>query len=92
MKEKLLLRVAESFTLTGLGVLLFPDELATNLTSFELHTALALTLHYPDGHKELAVASVEEVARPEILATRVLLLTHEGTTLVPVSTEVWWAG
>ena len=92
MEKKLLLRVTKSFPLTGLGVLLFPDELAADLTSFELHAALALTLCYPDGREEPAVASVEEVARPGTPATHALLLTHEGATPVPVGTEVWWAG
>ncbi|SHM08435.1 hypothetical protein [Hymenobacter psychrotolerans] len=92
MKKKLLLRVSESFALTGLGVLLLPESAAAELADLPLHTALALVLRYPDGTEAAAVASVEEIARPGRPETRTLLLTQEGAAAVPLGTEVWWQG
>ena len=92
MKKQLLLRVAESVALTGLGVLLLPESGAAELESQPLHTALALTLRYPNGTESAAVATVEEIARPGNAEARTLLLTHDGAGTVPVGTEVWWEG
>jgi hypothetical protein len=97
MEEQLLLRVRESVSLTGLGVLLFPVAETPELSWFTLHTALQLRLRQPSGLEESTVATVEEVTHPgdaeEPSSTeRVLLLTQEEALAPPVGTEVWWAG
>lgn len=92
MTNHLLMRVARSFALPGLGVLLLPETMAPALLSFDLHTALALTLHLPDGAEATTIATVEEISQPDAPETRALLLTQEGAAPVPAGTEVWWAG
>lgn len=92
MKEKLLLRVSESYALTGVGVLLLAEEAAVHLERLALHTALALVLRYPDGTEAPVVASVEEITRSGHPDTRALLLTQEGAGTVPIGTEAWWEG
>lgn len=92
MKKLLLMHVAESVPLTGLGVLLLPSIPLPALADHALHTGLALTLRFPNGQEEPAIASVEEVSRPEALDTRALLLTQDGAGPVPPGTEVWWTG
>lgn len=92
MKEKMLLRVSESFALPGVGVLLLAEAAAVHLERLPLHTALALVLRHPDGTEAAAVASVEEIARPGRPETRALLLTQEGAGTVPIGTEAWWEG
>jgi len=92
MEEKLLFRVAKSFFLTGLGVLVLPENPGLELQPFALHTTWRLTLLQPDGERHTAIASLEELTRPNEPATRVLLLTQEKAEPVPVGTEVWWTG
>lgn len=92
MEEKFLFRVAESFFLTGLGVLLLPENQVPELRPFNLHTAWRITLQHPRLEPQVAVASLEEIARPNEPETRALLLMQEGAALVPPGTEVWWTG
>ncbi|TGE07818.1 hypothetical protein [Hymenobacter fodinae] len=97
MSDLLLLQVRESVSLTGLGILLLPAAEAPGLNRFPLHTALHLHLRYPSGLAENAVASVEEITRPNSevglsAAERVLMLTQEGAIAPPVGTQVWWTG
>lgn len=92
MQEKKLFEVAESFSLTGLGVLLLPANASPGLLHLPLHTALKVQLRLPTGHRAAAVASVEEVARPGSAAVRALLLTQEAAEPMPPGTEVWGTG
>ncbi|GAB3305681.1 hypothetical protein [Hymenobacter tenuis] len=92
MKEKLLFRVDKIFPLPGLGLLLLPQITAPELHQLDLYTALKLHLHYPSGHTQTVIASVEEITRDEAGVIRGLLLTQESSLQVPLGTEVWWAG
>ena len=90
MTEKLLFRVAKSFSLPGLGILLLPETASLALSEPARHTHLRLTLRYPGGHELRTVASVEEITRPDAPETRALLLTAPDAQPVPAGTEVWW--
>ncbi|SDX75531.1 hypothetical protein [Hymenobacter psychrophilus] len=92
MKTAFLFQVAESRVLTGLGVLLLPAAPAHTLASLALHTSLPVRLIQPDKQEISATASVEEITRTGEPAMRVLLLTQEGATAVPVGTAVWAVG
>lgn len=87
-----LFRVAESFFLTGLGVLLLPDGEGPELYRWPLFTAVRVDLRTPSGQQETVIASVEEITRPGHPATRALLLTQARTEPVPPGTGVWWSG
>ncbi len=89
MNEKIVLRVSQSHSLTGLGVLLHAEAAAPELADLPLHTVLAVRLRYPDKQEISAIASVEEVARPGQLAARALLLTQPDAVPPPAGTEVW---
>jgi|GEM_PF-3463750 len=95
MNSELLLQVKDSFSLTGLGVLLLATAPLPALAHPDLHTIWPVRLLFPDGHEETAAASVEEVSRPGDGATaaaspqRALLLTHEGAAPVPAGTRVY---
>ncbi|QNP51699.1 hypothetical protein [Hymenobacter qilianensis] len=60
MTSQLLLIVAESYRLTGLGVLAIGRPSEPVLQQFALHTKLEVRLHYPDGRQQVVVASVEK--------------------------------
>lgn len=89
MKTTFLFQVEESRVLTGLGVLLRPAAPAQILVSLALHTSLPVRLVQPDKQEISATASVEEITRAGCTAMRVLLLTQQGATAVPIGTEVW---
>ncbi|MCA8832653.1 hypothetical protein [Hymenobacter pini] len=57
-----------------------------------MHTALKVQLRLPNGQQTMAVASVEEISRPNEPETRALLLTQEGAEPVLPGTQVWWNG
>ncbi|MBD2723002.1 hypothetical protein [Hymenobacter armeniacus] len=86
----LLLRVAAAWPLPGLGLLLLPQGPAPALAPYALHTALAVEARLPDGARHAAVATVEEMTRPETpnAPTRGLLL-DVGAATLPAGTEVW---
>lgn len=92
MDEKIIMRVLESHSLTGLGVLMHPESAAPELASWPLHTALTVRLRYPDKQEISAIASVEEISRPGQPAKRALLLTQPDAVPPPVGTEVWTSG
>ena len=95
MDAELLLEVYECFTLTGLGVMLLPTGSVAALERLELHTVWPVVLAWPDGRREVAVASVEEITRHEehfgkkATQERGLLLTHEEATKPPPGTRVF---
>ncbi|WP_460501651.1 hypothetical protein, partial [Hymenobacter agri] len=69
----LLLRVATTWPLPGLGLLAMPAGPTPHLTSLPLHTALPVDLHLPDGSRRPAVGTVEELSRAGAEAMRGLL-------------------
>lgn len=99
MAPQLLLIVAESYWLTGLGILAIARQSEPPLRAFALHTKLAVSLTFPDGHQQTVPASVEEISRPveapgEAPATHtdaVLLLESELVMDLPPGTAIWWA-
>ncbi|GAA3928159.1 hypothetical protein [Hymenobacter algoricola] len=95
MNSELLLQVQDSFSLTGLGVLLVAAGPQPGLAELDLHTVWEVQLVFPDGRQEVATASVEEITRPadtpdaEATPVRALLLTHENAAAVAVGTRVY---
>ena len=87
----LLLRVAAAWPLPGLGLLVLPDGPTPYLTACDLHTALAIEAHLPDGTRRSGSATVEEVSRPEA-TMRSLLLDLELSRELPVGTAICWPG
>ncbi|UOR04604.1 hypothetical protein MUN82_16850 [Hymenobacter aerilatus] len=87
MSADLLLTVAHSFRVPGLGVVALPAEAAPRLLPLDLHTPLAVTVVFPDGRMETVTATVEEI---EHLGTarRGLLLEFTIPTLLPSGTHV----
>jgi len=91
MAATLLLRVAATWPLPGLGLLALPDGPATALAGYPLHAALALEAVLPDGTRHPAAATVEEVTRPETpeAPKRGLLLDVGAAVSLPLGTELW---
>jgi hypothetical protein len=99
MATHLLLIVAESYRLTGLGVLAIGAPSEPALQHFALHTKLEVRLQFPDGGgQQMVVASVEEMTRAAESAgsaattAPVLLLESELIADLPPGTEIWWLG
>jgi hypothetical protein len=89
----LLLRVATTWAVPGLGLLALPAGPTPNLRSYDLHTALAVVAIAPDGTRYEAAATVEEVTSDDAAGTTVrglLLDFGSPVTLLPAS-EVWLA-
>ena len=90
----LLLRVAQTWPLPGLGLLALPDGPTPYLAAGSLHTALAVEVRLPDGSRHPGgLATVEEVSRPDDAAgpTCGLLLDLRSTRGLPVCTTIWLA-
>jgi hypothetical protein len=87
----LLLRVAATWALPGLGLLALPDGSTPNLSAYALHTALAVEVVLPNGLRHAGTATVEEVSRPEAPAfsERGLLLDFGAAIALPAGTEIW---
>lgn len=83
----LLLTVAHSFRVPGLGIVALPAEAAPRLLPLDLHTPLAVTVVFPDDHLESVTATVEEVEHLGI-TRRGLLLEFETPTSLPPGTRV----
>lgn len=84
----LLLRVAASWPLPGLGLLALPGGPTPHLMAYALHAAVAVEATLPDGTRHVATATVEEISRgaaPE----RGLLLNFGTPVAVPVGSEIW---
>ncbi|WP_210513827.1 hypothetical protein [Hymenobacter terricola] len=86
-----LLRVAATWQLPGLGLLALPDGPTPPLAPFALHTALAVEARLPGGTRHAAIATVEEVTRPEApdAPARGLLLDFGAAVELPAGTEIW---
>ncbi|MBH8559613.1 hypothetical protein [Hymenobacter negativus] len=90
----LLLRVAATWPLPGLGLLVLPDGPTPLLQPYALHTALAVACQLPDGTQQLGTATVEEVSHPGSAPgpVRGLLLDMGTASPVPPGTEIWLTG
>ena len=89
----LLLRVATTWFLPGLGLLALPVGRTPYLATCSLHTALAVEALLPDGTHHTGTATVEEVTRPDATnaTERGLLLDFGTATALPPNTEIWLA-
>ena len=89
----LLLCVAATWSLPGLGLLALPQESAAPLAAYALHTALLVEAVLPDGTRHAAHSTVEEITRPEegTASTRGLLLDFAGPLALPLGTTIWLA-
>ena len=88
----LLLRVGAAWALPGLGLLVLPDGPTPYLAACDLHTALAIEVHLPDGTRRSGSATVEEVSRPEATMRSLLLdLDLELNGGLSVGTTIWLA-
>ena len=87
----LLLRVAATWSLPGLGLLALPQEPADPLAAYALHTALLVEAVLPDGTRHAARATVEEITRPEesTASMRGLLLDFASQIVLPPGTTIW---
>jgi hypothetical protein len=84
----LLLRVAATWPLPGLGLLALPAGPTPHLVAYALHAAVAVEAVLPDGTRHPATATVEEITRgaePE----RALLLDFGKNIAVPEHSEIW---
>ncbi|MCC3151751.1 hypothetical protein Q3A66_01000 [Hymenobacter sp. BT770] len=87
--DLLLLRVAATWSLPGLGLLALADAATPHLAAHPLHTALAVEAVLPAGGRLAGTGTVEEITRGETTERGLLLdLGPEGTTLPP-GTEIW---
>lgn len=87
----LLLRVATTWPLPGLGVLVLPTGPTPHLAGYPLHTTLGLEVAPPDATRYIATATVEEIMRDDAPdgPTRALLLDITEAELLPPGTEIW---
>ena len=93
MPASLLLRVASTWAVPGLGLLALPAVPTPNLQPYDLHTALLVVAIAPDGARYDATATVEEVTSDNVAGSNVRgLLLDFGlpVTLLP-ATEIWLA-
>ena len=84
----LLLRVAATWPLPGLGLLALPAGPTPHLTAYELHAAVAVEAVLPDGTCHPATATVEEITRGAV-PERGLLLDFGTNIAVPDHSEIW---
>ena len=87
----LLLRVAATWSLPGLGLLALPQGPAARLAAYALHTTLLVEAVLPDGTRHAAHATVEEITRPEesTASMRGLLLDFTSQIVLPLGTTIW---
>ncbi|HEX8504878.1 MAG TPA: hypothetical protein VF630_05880 [Hymenobacter sp.] len=87
----LLLRVAATWALPGLGLLALPDGPTPGLDAYPLHTALAVEAASPTGTRLAGTATVEEVTRPDAAdaPARGLLLDFGTAATLPPGTSIW---
>ena len=90
----LLLCVAATWALPGLGLLALPDGPTPHLTSYDLHTALAVEARLPNGTCHVGTATVEEVSRADDTdgPARGLLLDFGAVQQFPMGTTIWLVG
>ena len=83
----LLLRVAATWPLPGLGLLALPDGPTPHLTAYPLHAPVAAEAILPDGTRHTATATVEEISRGAT-SERGLLLDFGTPVALPIGSEI----
>lgn len=83
----LLLRVATTWPLPGLGLLVLPNGPAPHLAAYALHTVVAAMAILPDGTRYAATATVEDITRGN-LSQRGPLLDFGAAVALPVGSEI----
>lgn len=83
----LLLHVATTWPLPGLGLLALPAGPTPHLTAYALHATVAVEAVLPDGTRHTATATVEEISR-EAASERGLLLDFGMPVALPVGSEI----
>ena len=78
--DLLLLRVAATWPLPGLGLLALPDAATPHLLAHPLHTALAVEIELASG-RLAGVGTVEEITRTDTVERGLLL--DFGSVAVP---------
>ncbi|OGX90420.1 hypothetical protein [Hymenobacter coccineus] len=84
----LLLRVATTWAVPGLGLLALPAGPDGALRAHALHTALPIEARLPGGSVVSGTATVEEIDRVGVVSYG-LLLDLGALAAVPPGTEVW---
>ncbi|OGX84224.1 hypothetical protein [Hymenobacter glacialis] len=86
----LLLRIAATWPLPGLGLLALPEGATPRLVSYPLHTPLAVAAVLPNGRTHRGQATVEEIART-VSVERGLLLDFSPVLIeqLAAGTEIW---
>jgi hypothetical protein len=87
----LLLRVAATWSLPGLGLLAIPASPTPHLQPYALHTALAVVAIGPNDERRIGTATVEEVTQlhQHNEPVRGLLLDFDGPVALLPDTEIW---
>ena len=85
----LLLRVANTLPVPGLGLLALPDGPTPQLERYALHTTLAVEATGPGGFRQTAVATVEEITTSANTPKRGLLLNFEPPMALLSGAEIW---
>lgn len=87
----LLLRVAATWPLPGLGLLALPADPTPHLQPYALHTTLAVLATGPNGERHAGTATVEEITQPHEPDAPVRgLLIEFGTPVTLLSgAEIW---
>ena len=84
----LLLRVAATWPLPGLGLLALSAGPTPHLMAYGLHAAMAVEAVLPDGTRNAATATVEEITRGAVPERGLLLDFGTGLGL-PLDSEIW---
>ncbi|MBF9239087.1 hypothetical protein I2I05_16915 [Hymenobacter sp. BT683] len=88
----LLLRVAATWPLPGLGLLALPTAPTPHLAAYALHTALAVEVVWPSGARCPGAATVEEITRTYSVERGLLLDLGTVAATLPPGTEIWLVG
>lgn len=86
--SRLLLRVASALPVPGMGLLALPDGPTPQLEHYALHTTLAVEATGPDGFRQAATATVEEITNAGT-PKRGLLLDFANPVALPNGAEIW---
>ncbi|MBO2010603.1 hypothetical protein [Hymenobacter negativus] len=87
----LLLRVAATWPLPGLGLLVLPAGPTPHLLPYALHTTLAVIVSGPNGEQYPGSATVEEITQPNATHAplRGLLLDLSIRVVVLPGAKIW---
>ena len=84
----LLLRVATTWPLPGLGLLALSSGPTPHLMAYALHAAVAVEAVLPNGTRHAATATVEEISLRAV-PERGLLLDLGSPVALPAGSEIW---